>query len=806
MSDGSKIRKGECDDSEAGSENAFGSVAYRCAVGWEALTAGVAICKTCHASSREWKRRRRNSSRNASRYQHYRYGRMKRPRNRNGSGKRPNVERFLLAAIALVLSCTSALAQNGRYDSVAFSSSGRFAPEVNVAVCTTLTSTAASVSGNVATLTFASNPTTQGFVAGFTLTVSGFTGADTYFNGSFLISATSSTTISFPLTHANASAGTNGSVYMTGNSTQACAALATIATDSTGATSSPNPFTADDLGKYGFWAAPGQYKVQLYGPTVTTSISNVSIACVPSNTVNCGALLGSPNTWTATQTFTGAITCTIVNLVRCISPSNPQGWAGTDVGGWINSAYANCPTNGTEGSCEIQIAMMSDGTCYAYSTPIVLATSNKSVLLQGTGTASAVGGVCLNYTPTTATKAVTMDYTPLTGPGFARAGGIRDITLQNNNCVTVAGCGSSATGITFGGTNGGAAFADFEHFRIQGFGTAAKWLTSLSFGQTWQDFSIDDNTTGLSNGFTEENISFESGFIASNGTGLLLTGGGDWKFTNVSFDDNQTIGAKVGTAGAQFICTDCHFENAQGGTTHYIQSTGFSAVILIGGVAVDDMASGTIDWWFKSSAYNFSVSHMFIQSAGRSVTEVLEADSPVRANVLFLNNSPTSGTGTIYGGTSTFVTNLSYNYGASATAAPWTLEAALSSKGSVRASQAIADQGAGCTNGELALSTGWQSTGSATVTAAAGTGQTCSWTITTGTTTAANPTVTDTLTNPLPTATTVCELNVHGGTHTAAAGEGFTQTSLSATAPIFTFIGTPTPGGTTYFVTRRCGP
>ncbi len=120
--------------------------------------------------------------------------------------------------------------------------------------------------------------------------------------------------------------------------------------------------------------------------------------------------------------------------------------------------------------------------------------------------------------------------------------------------------------------------------------------------------------------------------------------------------------------------------------------------------------------------------------------------------------------------------------------------------------QVIANQGSSCTNGELALSGGWQSTGSATVTAVSGTGQTCSWTITTGTTTGANPTVTDTLTNALPAATTVCEMNIHGGTHTPAAGEGFQQTTLSATAPIFTFNGTPTAGGTTYFVTRRCGP
>lgn len=124
----------------------------------------------------------------------------------------------------------------------------------------------------------------------------------------------------------------------------------------------------------------------------------------------------------------------------------------------------------------------------------------------------------------------------------------------------------------------------------------------------------------------------------------------------------------------------------------------------------------------------------------------------------------------------------------------------------LRAALYSADGGAICTNGELSLSAGWQSTGSATVTAVQGTGQTCSWTITTGTTTAANPTVTDTLTNALVSASTVCEMNIHGGTHTAAAGEGFTYTGFSTTTPIFTFIGTPTAGGTTYFVTRRCGP
>lgn len=126
--------------------------------------------------------------------------------------------------------------------------------------------------------------------------------------------------------------------------------------------------------------------------------------------------------------------------------------------------------------------------------------------------------------------------------------------------------------------------------------------------------------------------------------------------------------------------------------------------------------------------------------------------------------------------------------------------------GTLQSTQYISNQGAVCTNGELALSAGWQSTGAATVTVAAGTGQTCAWTITTGTTTAANPTITDTLTNPLPSAATVCWMNIYGGTHVAVAGESLRQTTLSATAPIFTANFTPTAVGTTYLITRACGP
>lgn len=77
------------------------------------------------------------------------------------------------------------------------------------------TTTAASVNGsNVATITCSANPITNGFLTGTNnVCVGGFTGADTYFNACpTSVTAVTSTSISYALTHASASASTNGSV------------------------------------------------------------------------------------------------------------------------------------------------------------------------------------------------------------------------------------------------------------------------------------------------------------------------------------------------------------------------------------------------------------------------------------------------------------------------------------------------------------------------------------------------------------------------------------------------------------------
>jgi len=84
-----------------------------------------------------------------------------------------------------------------------------------------------------------------------------------------------------------------------------CSPLAVIYTDATLATPAANPFVADSNGDYGFWAPPGTYEVQVYGPQIGTYMQTVTIPCVPNaGATGCGsAATQGNNTWTGTNTF-----------------------------------------------------------------------------------------------------------------------------------------------------------------------------------------------------------------------------------------------------------------------------------------------------------------------------------------------------------------------------------------------------------------------------------------------------------------------------------------------------------------------
>jgi hypothetical protein len=308
-------------------------------------------------------------------------------------------------------------------------------------------------------------------------------------------------------------------------------------------------------------------------------------------------------------------------------------------------------------------------------------------------------------------------------------------------------------------------------------------------------------------------ISLTSG-TANNGDGINIDGtsGGTetgWTIANNVVQANQRYGITVGV-GPAFTITNTTITgntvigNGTGGT--------FSGIHLDGG-GTGTLNDTTIA--FNTALSNSAANQIDYANAGIARVNDVCNKTDITNNPGCILSGPTNSYKFLYvdGYSGTRGSNATALWGDNVTSTLFHIQPPGGklfnfdgSNGNFQSSNVIANQGTACTNGELALSAGWQSTGSATVTAVAGNGQTCSWTITTGTTTAANPTITDTLTNALPAATTVCWMSINGGTHTAIAGESLRQTTLSATAPIFTANFTPTAGGTTYFVTRGCGP
>ena len=67
-----------------------------------------------------------------------------------------------------------------------------------------------------------------------------------------------------------------------------CAPLATIYTDATLTTTAPNPFKADGIGNYHFYAPAGRYLIQVSGPQITGTI-NYPDVILPADASSTGA-------------------------------------------------------------------------------------------------------------------------------------------------------------------------------------------------------------------------------------------------------------------------------------------------------------------------------------------------------------------------------------------------------------------------------------------------------------------------------------------------------------------------------------
>jgi hypothetical protein len=286
---------------------------------------------------------------------------------------------FLITLAALVPH--SLLAQSGTLGSTSspvVNAFGRPMGGVDISICQPLAATAAQVISNTALLTMASNPITAGFAAGMQVQVSGFSGADTYFNGGtftngtgitggYTILSVTSTTITYSLTHANATASSNGAVLQQGNTTTACAGLSGVYSDPGMTQPIAQPVVTDGYGNWNAFAQSGQlYYVQFYGSGVTTSMrwimvnvaTNAAVKPQPSDAVqyvspngndgNDGLSLGSAKltwlgAWNALPAGGGTIHVSGGNAGGTQVYCTPAGNQGFGIAGALDPNYASMP-------------------------------------------------------------------------------------------------------------------------------------------------------------------------------------------------------------------------------------------------------------------------------------------------------------------------------------------------------------------------------------------------------------------------------------------------------------------------------
>lgn len=289
--------------------------------------------------------------------------------------------------------------------------------------------------------------------------------------------------------------------------------------------------------------------------------------------------------------------------IAFVDVNNTAGWAGADVGAWVNDAYLFIHnTYGDNNGGIIQIAPGS----YSYSTPIVLANAGlMSIIMRGAGDGN--GSTILNYTPGTATSAISV------GGGSGNDGGVQ----LENFTLTGSAQGNGATGIQLGVTGvANVAGATFKNISIRRFTNGFAHLNGNSYGGTWINCKVQQCT----NGYTPqgENNNWHGGLIGNGATGLVASNACEYQMFGVAFDDNTTTGINSSNSLARGTLDGCRFENAGGGTDTYITISAGTITQHGGGMQNDIVAAGTSTGFVQQTGGVYNCLGTWIESAAGS--------------------------------------------------------------------------------------------------------------------------------------------------------------------------------------------
>jgi hypothetical protein len=257
------------------------------------------------------------------------------------------------------------------------------------------------------------------------------------------------------------------------------------------------------------------------------------------------------------ETFTGLINCTILNIVRCISASNPQSWSGATPDAWISSAIASIGASG--GELFIAAGTYNPVAQVAISTPVWIHGSGmNSTILKPT--AALAAALFSSTTPVEGMKFsdMTIDMTNAPAQGaIAIPTGVRPI-LENVRILYPAMTG---TGTAIFVASTGEVHA--RNIIMKGAGICVDINGDASAENFWTDIVCEDPG------------SFGYRKLQTTNTDV----GGDYLLRfKVTNPDNRTTGqgflvssSVVGT-GSPFYCVQCVGDNLKGGHTYQIHN------------------------------------------------------------------------------------------------------------------------------------------------------------------------------------------------------------------------------------------
>lgn len=345
---------------------------------------------------------------------------------------------------------------------------------------------------------------------------------------------------------------------------QPCTPLANICSSLADLTcNQPNPILSDNLGNYHFYAQQSQspFTVQIYGPQViipyvlTDQTFGAGLATsnvfTGTNTFNGTDIFTGANTLTGTSTL--ALANGVYNPAACAT--NPPSWcAGSDMGAWINAAYAALPAAGGEISIP--------AGAFSYSTPIVASTSHKPVRIHGSQI-----------------KATTLTFTPTTGIAMTIDTGTSNYSSEIDHLLLVGpGVGTSTTGIACGSaTNNGSIMGRYDTIQVTAFGTGLN-MSWNCFAFTIEHSSISNNNQDLLDTVGQENMTMIRDIMSLDTPGttgttancVQISNSSDWHIYSTSFDNCQL----AMSSNTSIFVHGAHFENPAQNSYDFFVSSG----------------------------------------------------------------------------------------------------------------------------------------------------------------------------------------------------------------------------------------